>query len=332
MDTPPTPVHPAANEEVASLPTGELPQTTLADIDLNPDLYDSDYPDSTTSLPTVASAAAIGQDSATAAPTSISNTSTGNRWPSRATVSMQEMDSETSFQDVDLELKQFTFPFDEGYAILRSDFDAAPVIAAISNQQQSKLVNYIDENLLQIQRKFIRNQTEVIEFYSFSNLLAELEAIVNLLWTSIHKKNELFGQVEYYIKLLGDLEDYLSHYESIFDDHIDERNVKIDNVKLLYFFTFFQKIDLQLSVVIDGYVASSGKPQKANSTQLIRIIPIVSRLRVLIVSKLEPIRIKLNRLLEKPPNRHIQSDAQKLLNLLELEVSRLFEGILDRSF
>ncbi|KAK6459670.1 uncharacterized protein RJT20DRAFT_21649 [Scheffersomyces xylosifermentans] len=328
MSTPPTPIHPAPNEEVHDLPTESLPQTTLEDIDLNPELYDSDYKDSYTSLSQLAESRA-------------SNASVEPAEPHNALKRFRlleqtgdAMDSETSMEDVDLyEMKQITLPFDEGYELFKSEFlnTKSNPNDAISDHQQSKLINYIDESLLSIQRKYIKNQTEVVQLYSFQELLEELVVIVNLIWMSIEQKNELFGQVEYYIKILGDLEDYIAHYESLFDDHIDEEGVKIDNSKLIQFFTFFQKIDLQLSLLLDGYSASSNRLQKANNTQLIRLIPIVSRLRIVIISKLESIRIKLNRLLVRPPNEHIEGEAKKLLNLLELEISRLFEGILERS-
>ena len=75
----------------------------------------------------------------------------------------------------------------------------------ITSAQQSKLINYIDETLLQIQRKFIKQQTELEINYSLIQLLQELSTVISVIWVSIQQKLVLYGQIEYYIKILGDL-------------------------------------------------------------------------------------------------------------------------------
>lgn len=327
MSTPPTPIHPAPNEEVRNFPNEKIPDSTLADIDLNPDLYDEDDDD---------------QDMDNDTPTNnqsndelpVNNTNgIAPRNPLLDTLKQSEMvdDSESEMEEVDLyKFQQITLPFQEAYELFTIEFNSIEP-SPISQQQQSKFVNYIDDHLLRIQRKFIKSQTEDTPTYSFIQLINELSEVINIIWVSISKKNPLFGQMDYYIKILGDIEDYLSHYKRLFNDEFTVDSVKIDLTKLVTFFKFFQKVDLQISMLIDGYDTNSKTITKANSTQLIRLYPIITRLRILIIEKMEDLRFRLNNARVQTHNKQVSNDSQNLLNLFEVEISRLFEGILDRA-
>ncbi|EGW31765.1 uncharacterized protein SPAPADRAFT_62360 [Spathaspora passalidarum NRRL Y-27907] len=336
--TPPTPVHPGPNEEVRTLPDETIPQSTLADIDLNPDLYD----DSQTPTPSVDISKPVPSSSNAVGPSPSAHPHHHEVTPTQqlhqhqhqnshiphvsSTTSMD--DSETDMEEVDLfKFQQITLPFDEAYQLFKLDFESIEQHEPISHQQQSKFVNYIDEQLLQIQRKFIKSQAETNETYSFGQLIQELTDVINIIWVSVCQKNTLFGQMDYYIKILGDLEDYLEHYRNIFDSDLTQYNVKIDVSKMVAFFKFFQKLDLQLSLLMDGFTANTNQTTKASNTELIRLYPIISRLRILIISRVENLRTKLN----KNVTSTNRQDSQNLLNLFELEISRLFEGILERS-
>ena len=103
---------------------------------------------------------------------------------------------------------------------------------------------------------------------------------------------------------------------------------------LVIFFKFWQKIDLQLSCLIDGYniVLNNGNQQtnliKMNVTQLTRLLPIVTRLRIAIISKIDGLRMRLKKNQE---NNNDNDATSNILTIFELEISRLFEGILERS-
>ncbi|KAK6465805.1 hypothetical protein DFJ63DRAFT_33125 [Scheffersomyces coipomensis] len=315
MSIPPTPIHPGPNEEVHELPPGRLPDSLLADIDLDDDEDDDDDKD----------------DIVVTDPPIQALSKLTNRL-SDSLMNIDSVDSEVSLEEIDLkEMIQITLPFDEAYELLQTSLkEVEPIF--LTEQQQSKLINYIDENLLKIQRKFIKHISDTSEVYTLQELLDELLTIVNLIFTPIEKKNPLFGQGEYYIKILGDVEDYLNHYHTLFDEHIDSIIQRFDNNRLIQFFIFFQKLDLQISLLMDGYTDINSRNQKMNSTQLVRLIPIISRLRILIIYKVDQVRLKLTNLYEnQSTSTSTKQESKRLLHLLELEIGRLFEGILERS-
>lgn len=141
MDSPPTPLHPAANEEVNVIPEGALPSGTIANLDLNPDLYDDETDDNN-----------IDHDE-------------------KDNEDDVMMKSDTNAYDIGLpyELETLTTLFDKQYELLKAEFDKTTNNDEIAKYQQSKLINYVDEQLLAIQRKFIKNQADTTEEYSFSS-------------------------------------------------------------------------------------------------------------------------------------------------------------------
>ncbi|KAG7665746.1 uncharacterized protein J8A68_000766 [[Candida] subhashii] len=342
MSTPPTPIHPAPNEEVRDLPSEKIPDSTLADIDLNPDLYSEEEEDNDNieidQQEVEDENIAIDSHTQQQQP-DFQTHEQKNGYPIHLNNSrlnrLRQPDlveeSESEMEDVDLyKFQQITLPFEEAFQLFQIDFNSIEY-SPISQQQQSKLINYIDEHLLQIQRNFIKSQVENIQTYSFIQLIKDLSELISIIWISISKKNTLFGQMDYYIKILGDLEDQLNHYQHIFNANFSIDSIRIDLNKLVTFFKFFQKIDLQLSLIIDGYETNTNTITKASNTELIRLYPIISRLRILIISRIEDLRIKLNKVRNETTNKQIISDSQNLLNLFEVEISRLFEGVLDRA-
>lgn len=300
MDSPPTPLHPAANEEVNVIPEGALPSGTIANLELNPDLYDND-------------------------------TDSNNIDYDGSNVIITEDDISDNYSGQRYDIEALTTSFDQGYELLKAEFDKTTNNDRIANYQQSKLINYVDEQLLAIQRKFIKNQAESQEAYSFFQLIGELSKIFDLIWYSINAKSGLFGQQDYLIKLMNDMEDYIVHYR-LFGD-IGKYSML--EVHLLEFFTFFQMLDLRLSFLIDGFTMNgSNKIEKLNNTQIVRLTPIASRLRILVISKLDPLRLKLSR--EEPKSEeqlHLgeKGNRNRLQNIIEVEIGRVFEGVLDRT-
>ena len=64
-----------------------------------------------------------------------------------------------------------------------------------------------------------------------------------------------------------------------------------------------------------------------NVTELTRLLPIVTRLRIAIISKIDGLRMRL----KNQENNNDNDATSNILTIFELEISRLFEGILERS-
>lgn len=306
MDSPPTPLHPAANEEVNVIPEGELPSGTIANLDLNPDLYDEE--------------------------TDQNDVDDDDNAKKDDVIVKSDNDDYDDGQSY--ELQMLTSSFDKQYELLQAEFEKTTNHNKIATYQQSKLINYVDEQLLAIQRKFIKNQAETTELYSFFQLINELSKVFDLVWYSINNRSGLFGQQDYLIKLMDDMEDYVAHYR-LFEDTDDFGTLEL---QLLDYFTFFQVLDLHISFLIDGFsMEASNTVEKLNNTQIVRLSPIASRLRILIISKLDPLRMKLSREeLASDSQGKIESEKRKnhrrrLQNVIEGELGKVFEGILDRT-
>lgn len=333
ISSPPTPIHPAPNEELTN---GVPTNTLLADsnIDLNPDLYEEEEMDIEEAKSNIVDE--IPPENLTSNDPALQ--------PQTGDASNDDINGATTNADSDLEdveinqLHQITLPFNESYQLLKQEFQNTLTNlgqSQITSAQQSKLINYIDETLLQIQRKFIKQQTELEINYSLIQLLQELSTVISVIWVSIQQKLVLYGQIEYYIKILGDLEDYVNNYKTLFNETWSKNNnLHINMQNLVIFFKFWQKIDLQLSFLIDGYniVLNNGNQQtkliKMNVTELTRLLPIVTRLRIAIISKIDGLRMRLKKNQE---NNNDNDATSNILTIFELEISRLFEGILERS-
>lgn len=333
ISSPPTPIHPAPNEELTN---GVPTNTLLADsnIDLNPDLYEEEEMDIEEAKSNIVDE--IPPENLTSNDPALQ--------PQSGNASNDDINGATTNADSDLEdveinqLHQITLPFNESYQLLKQEFQNTLTNlgqSQITSAQQSKLINYIDETLLQIQRKFIKQQTELEINYSLIQLLQELSTVISVIWVSIQQKLVLYGQIEYYIKILGDLEDYVNNYKTFFNETWSKNNnLHINMQNLVIFFKFWQKIDLQLSFLIDGYniVLNNGNQQtkliKMNVTELTRLLPIVTRLRIAIISKIDGLRMRLKKNQE---NNNDNDATSNILTIFELEISRLFEGILERS-
>lgn len=278
MDLPATPLHPAGDVEVASLPTLPLP---VANIDLNPDLYDSDRSASASNSP-----AAAGEDG-----------------PS---LSDRPSDPQPSVEPL---RQTYTVPVDDAVRLLQHQLGAN---AATSEAQQSKLVNYIDDTLLQIHRRFIKNITNLDnnQPYLLAQLAQDLARVVDLVWHSVSTHTRLFGQQNYLSTIVTDLEEFVAHYR-LTDIPGPARAPALGRVLGLLL-----SLDAKLSFLIDGYACADGTVQKLSATDVVRLVPVVMRLRVAVVTQLEELRA--DTLPEDRP-------------ALDVEAGRVFEGIIARA-
>lgn len=211
----------------------------------------------------------------------------------------------------------WTLPFDEALERLESTTKGSSLLTL---SQQSKFITYIDDQLLQIQRAFIKNQAETKEVYSLRQLLTDLHTIVDLIWCLINPKSSLFGQEEYFVRILGDLEDWVGYYDLRVLDPKDRDS--IETLKSL--FVFFQVLDTRLLFLMDGYPVDDTSVCKMSTTEIVRLAPIVARIRLSIVNRLENSRLILSRNAPNDPASRIY------MNILEMEVGRLMEGTIER--
>lgn len=319
MDSPPTPQHPAADEEVRELPLGTLPESTMAHIDLNPDLEmledENEQHTANTENENDDESDASGTNEGpggfseaqdhTEHPLSENfnkNENTGSN--SKGNGSENDGENEDEINEIS--------PHNNGHIYkLRSSVDQldhSPITLA----QQSKLINYVDAQLLAIQRRFVKSQADTSQPYPLLDLLRDTQSVVDLIWCSVSTRSKLFGQPEYMVSLLGNLEDYLLHYD------LAEAQREL--------FGFFRILDQRISTLIDGYTYE-GHTEKISQTLLVRLAPIVSRVRFLVVTKLGSTRERLAReVVESTDNEKARAE----LDRLELEVGNLLEGVLER--
>lgn len=288
MDTPPTPAHVAADEEV-QLPTAPYPD----DLQLNPDLEDENSPEPAIQPP----------NSAT----------TDAEIPSTNIV--------TPSADIRFQILSFTLPFEEFHETTIRQFQSHTGLQHVTEAQQSRLVNYLDGELLEIQRRFIKNQADSDEIYPLENLLEDVARILDLVWFLVNPTTILYGQDEYFIRVTGDLEDWLNYYDFPTFDGLDANH----SAALNRLFSFMQSLDSRLSFLVDGFDVN-GTLQSMSGTEVVRLVPIVSRIRFMLITKLDPSRTKLMQMKALG----VESAAD-VLNKLDVEIGRLFEGVLDRT-
>ncbi|QPG73083.1 hypothetical protein FOA43_000388 [Brettanomyces nanus] len=259
----------------------------------------------------------------------------------------------------------------EPIRIIRKKSRSQGASKPLSMKQQSRLVTYIDERLMEIQRRFIKylsaredpdNEPEsTATQFGFSDLAEALDKVITIIWYSIFQVkvvpfvyhyniltpseaavlgyNEgkevvleeitpdfLFGQTNYFIRIMGDLVDYVEKFEFV---HFDS----IHNLLLL-----FAKLDNIISILIDEYSEDNGPSRTnnqpfINNTEKIRIDSIISRTKLLVIQKFDVFKkISLYESVDENGKRkQIESDIKKDIQKYELLIGEIYEGILDRT-
>lgn len=237
-------------------------------IDLNPELSESDSGDAVGD---------DGEDVIVQKPVHEEGGFINNNQGSNNIIVDESDDNEYMSDVIDLRNKDtITSIFEEAYEQVAQEFHHPP----LTSGQHSGFVNNTDEQLLKIQRKFVKTQSGET-YHSLLELINGLFAALKVIWLSINPNST--SALEYFIKILNDLEDYISHYDIVPE-----------------LFELCQFIDVRLSFLMDKGLFSR--------TQLIRVTAIVNRLRMMIITKVT----------NPSP-------------VYEIEVSKLFEGILERS-
>ncbi|KAK9322547.1 hypothetical protein V1517DRAFT_133368 [Lipomyces orientalis] len=146
----------------------------------------------------------------------------------------------------------------------------------LSSAQQSKLINYLDEQLLHISRKFVRKLSDTgppdSAYHSIEPLLDDLTKLVDLIWYSVSSTSTPFIQSQYLLRIADDLNDCLP-------------SLPINSPEKV--FLFLRKLDKIFHKLIVGDVPSH---KRMSNTEKTRLESIVERARVDIVAVMVPFR------------------------------------------
>lgn len=265
FQVPDSPAHPAANEEVRHLPEGTF------EIDLNPDLDEDDDEDEQGGFvkivpPTANLISLLNRQSETIQ----QEEQTGIKRPD-----YQE-------EEEDMEFPSITPTFENAYESTKTDFASH---SQITSGQQSKLVNYLDDELLKIQRMFVKTQSGELNL-KVNDIIEPLFTNLKIIWLSISPESP--NNIEYFLKIINDSEDYFGYF-----DFNGDSNKPV--------FEFLQFLDVKLSFLHDIKLLSP--------TQLVRLLSTINRLRIVLIEKF----------------------STRSNSIVELEVSKIFEGLLERS-
>ncbi|ODV59877.1 TFIIH complex subunit TFB6 ASCRUDRAFT_9084 [Ascoidea rubescens DSM 1968] len=174
----------------------------------------------------------------------------------------------------------------------------------LTNKQHSKLIMYIDTELINVQKKYVQSFNDDEDNTTTSNnnrppaykelieLLDDLIKLVRFIEYSIKETTFNYGyQTQYLIKISGDLLDYL-HFNNKF---------KFNKKTLLKLIQLIQLIDLNFVLLIDSHNSLS-------NTDKVRLCTITERSRLSVIS----LTGKFN------------------VNDYKYEVSKLYENVLER--
>lgn len=192
----------------------------------------------------------------------------------------------------------------------------------LTSGQESQFIMDMDARVLAVQRRFIKQQAGEVTCTLF-DLIGDLDPILDTLWKSITNRNRLFCQLDYLMKILGDYEDYLTHWREPFGEINPSKSLPSQlYLHLVKYFVFLQRLDVILSVLTDGYQAQRSK-QKLRGTELVRLMPIITRIRVIVAAQLGSVVDKLEF--------SVDDTYVTLRQVLDIELTRVFEGMLDRA-
>lgn len=169
----------------------------------------------------------------------------------------------------------------------------------LNSSQQSHFVRYVDQELLTVQRKFIKHLSREGDQsdYPLVHLVSDLQRIVVFIWYSIGRtqappvichdnllldrysgkveipvfEHRLQAQPQYIIKIMGDMVDYLDKYD----------------------FASLQelRVFLELLAIVDNFVATLFEQKDAmRETEKTRIDSIVNRMRLLVIAKYDNLK------------------------------------------
>ncbi|CAI4036629.1 hypothetical protein SMKI_15G4800 [Saccharomyces mikatae IFO 1815] len=181
----------------------------------------------------------------------------------------------------------------------------------LSMSQQSKFISYVDDQLLQIQRKFVQSRGLNIKngYASLTPLLKDIKSLIDFIWYSIahipnsdyllrSEKNincnrsrssnntceysSYFGQGSYLIKIADDLIDYVEKFtfKEMEDSEINDTLSKLFKLLFILDRIFVILIDNSNGKEASETVSVNKKITGLNGTDIVRLKGIAERTRV----------------------------------------------------
>ncbi|CCC70291.1 hypothetical protein NCAS_0E02210 [Naumovozyma castellii] len=280
MSEPLTPLHPSADEQLDLNDIKELDDDDINDLDLNPDL-DADI------VLSMEDANKTRQGSITKRPINIT-------------------EDDEIFDDMDDFMPKINVgsPFSSNVALnkMHAASTSSPMMKMtprrLSMSQQSKFITYCDNQLMQVQRRFVQSQglNNQNGYPDLVSLLKDLKTLVDFIWYSIDNSNphtdyllkmdtpeestykpsvEListyFGQTSYLIRIADDLLDYIEKFK-IKDLETKEQNNTV--TKIFKFLFILDKIFIRL---LTGTIPGG---HRMNGTDAVRLCGIAERTRM----------------------------------------------------
>ncbi|SCU96228.1 LAMI_0F05732g1_1 [Lachancea mirantina] len=266
MNTPETPEHTGANQELSIDDVGQLDDQDLLDVDLD------------------ASQGYLNEPSGNA---------------KRAV--QDEQNSKLVYDDRDdfLPRVNISSPFSSQVNVQRAYGETREPVRQtrrLSSSQQSKFIAYCDDKLMEIQRKFVQSRglTDGNGYSGLGPLLEDLKSVLDFVWFSVDGRGHTetlieqklenmspeqfqdsnstdFGQKYYILRVADDLLDYLVKFE-LANLSPDEQHSTLSKV-----FKFLVILDKMLARLLEGLVPGR---KKVTGTEMVRISGIAERTRV----------------------------------------------------
>lgn len=146
--------------------------------------------------------------------------------------------------------------------------------SGLSEAQQQKFKDYLDDQLLSITRRFVKRAAEDGGSYeSLDPLLEDLNKLIDVVWYSISGQDDrdLFGQPHYLLRIADELVDFIAGFQN---DPRPRETIQI-----------LKKLDNIFARMID----QDGVP-KLRQTEAVRLDSIAERTRIVVTNAFEGIQ------------------------------------------
>jgi hypothetical protein len=152
----------------------------------------------------------------------------------------------------------------------------------LSETQQDRFRDYLDEEIMRITRKYIQRLNNPVQGYrSFADMLHDINKLVDLLWYSVTSTYSEGGDFQsyYLLRIADDLVDYIEGYQN--------EPCPEDTIRIL------QKLDAMLSQLVDGH-----GPVRLTRTEAVRLQSIAERTRIVVASIIKGLELEVAKVYE----------------------------------
>lgn len=142
--------------------------------------------------------------------------------------------------------------------------------SGLTEAQQNKFIDYLDDRLLKISRRFVKRASEEDDgtaYQSLIPLLEDLNQLIDVIWYSISgaDHSQLFGQNYYLLRIADELVDFIGGY---YQDPKPKETIEV-----------LKKMDTIFAKMIDE--------GKMKQTEAVRLESIAERTRIIVAKVLD---------------------------------------------